>query len=148
MQEACSIFEELSPKGWLAFKQRKQLCHFCFWYSDSQPCPPNSLLACPVQGCMGMYHKLLHDALQGEEVRAIVIEVEPEPEEEEEEFYAANFEDLGQDYSDEDEGEESGRETQTLVDSEEERPCLCQQRGTELSSRCTHCMTWGLPSPW
>jgi hypothetical protein len=97
---------------------------------------------------MGMYHKLLHDALQGEEVRAIVIEVEPEPEEEEEEFYAANFEDLGQDYSDEDEGEESGRETQTLVDSEEERPCLCQQRGTELSSRCTHCMTWGLPSPW
>ncbi len=130
MPEACSMFEELSPRGRLAVIHRKQLCHFCFRHSDSQPCPSHSLPACPVCGCMRMHYRLLHDALQREEVRAIVIEVEPEPEdpEEEEEFYAANFEDIGQNYSDEDEGEESERETLSPVDSEEERPRLCQQR--------------------
>jgi hypothetical protein len=77
-----------------------------------------------------MHHRLLHDAPQREEARAIVIEVEPEPEEpeEDEEFDAANFEDIGQSYSNEDEGEESERETLSPVDSEEKRPRLCQQR--------------------
>jgi hypothetical protein len=41
---------------------------------------------------MQMHHKLLHDALQEEEARAVVIEVEPEPSEDKEEFYAADFE--------------------------------------------------------
>jgi hypothetical protein len=40
---------------------------------------------------MRMHHKQLHDALQEEEVRPIVIKVEPELDEEEEEFYAADF---------------------------------------------------------
>ncbi len=41
-----------------------------------------------------MHSKLLQEALQKEETRAIVIEVEEGPEEpgEDEEFYAANFE--------------------------------------------------------
>ncbi len=58
---------------------------------------------------MPMHHRLLHDALQREEIRAMVVEVVPEPEEpkEDEEFYATNFEDLGQGYSDVDKGEES-----------------------------------------
>ncbi len=45
-----------------------------------------------------MHSQLLHEALQKEETRAIVIEVEDGPEEpgEDEEFYAANFELLGQ----------------------------------------------------
>jgi hypothetical protein len=40
-----------------------------------------------------MHNKLLHEALQKEETRAIVIEMEEGPEEpgEDEEFYAANF---------------------------------------------------------
>jgi hypothetical protein len=40
-----------------------------------------------------MHHRLLHDALQIEEVRAIVIEVEPELDEpgEDEEFYVAQL---------------------------------------------------------
>jgi hypothetical protein len=44
-----------------------------------------------------MHNKLLHEALQKEETRAIVIEVEEDLEEPEgeEEFYAANFELLG-----------------------------------------------------
>ncbi len=55
---------------------------------------------------MRMHSRVLHEALQKEEARAIVIEVEDDPEEpgEDEEFYAANFEFLGQE--DEDEGEE------------------------------------------
>ena len=52
---------------------------------------------------MRMHSRLLHGALQKEETRAIVIEVEDGPEEDEE-FYAANFELLGQ----EDEDEEGG----------------------------------------
>ncbi len=46
---------------------------------------------------MPMHNKLLHEALQKEETRAIVIEVEEELEgpEEDEEFYAAIFEFLG-----------------------------------------------------
>ncbi len=56
---------------------------------------------------MRMHSRLLHGALQKEETRAIVIEVEDGPEEpgEDEEFYAANFEILGQE--DEDENEEA-----------------------------------------
>jgi hypothetical protein len=74
------MFEELAPRDRLAVIQRKQLCHFCFRQPDSQPCPSYSLPACPIQGCMRMHHKLLHEALQKEESRAIVIEVEEEPE--------------------------------------------------------------------
>jgi hypothetical protein len=122
MPEACSMFEKVSPRYWLAVIQRKQLCYFCLRHSDSQPCPSHSMPACPVRGCMHMHHRLLHDALQREEVRAIVIEVEPELDKpgEDEELYAANFEDICQNYSDEDEGEEeSERETQSQVDSED-----------------------------
>ncbi len=52
-----------------------------------------------------MHSQLLHEALQKEEIRAIVIEVEDGPEEpgEDKEFYAANFELLGQEDEDEDE---------------------------------------------
>jgi hypothetical protein len=91
-----------------------------------------------------MHSKLLHEALQKEETRAIVIEVEDGPEEpgEDEEFYAANFELLGQEDEDEEEGMISEDEAPPLLDSEEEpdnepapyahlgedRPRLCQQR--------------------
>jgi hypothetical protein len=87
-----------------------------------------------------MHSRLLHKALQKEETRAIVIEVEkgPEEPEEEEEFYATNFELLGQEDEDEEEGMESDGEAPPLVDSDEEpppfmgleedRPRLCQQQ--------------------
>jgi hypothetical protein len=91
-----------------------------------------------------MHSKLLHEALQKEETRAIVIEVEEAPEEpgEDEEFYAANYELLGQEDEDEEDGVESYDEVPPLVDSnedsdeepppfrdlEEDRPRLCQQR--------------------
>jgi hypothetical protein len=73
---------------------------------------------------MRMHSKLLHEALQKEETRAIVIEVEKGPEEpgEDEEFYAANFELLGQEDEDKEEGMESDGETPPLVDSDEEPP--------------------------
>jgi hypothetical protein len=35
-----------------------------------------------------MHHELIHDALQEEEARAMVIEVDPEQSREEEEYYA------------------------------------------------------------
>jgi hypothetical protein len=69
-----------------------------------------------------------------------VIEVEEGPEEpgEDEEFYAANFELLGQEDEDEEEGMESDgdappsvdldEEPPPFMDMEEERPRLCQQR--------------------
>jgi hypothetical protein len=73
-----------------------------------------------------------------------VIEVEDDPEEpgEDEEFYAANFEILGQEYEDEDEGMTSEEEATSLVSSDgehdeepspyehlgEDRPRLCQQQ--------------------
>jgi hypothetical protein len=91
-----------------------------------------------------MHSQLLHEALQKEETRAIVIEVDDGPEEpgEDEEFYAANFELLGQEDEDEVEGMVSEDEAPPLVSSEgepdeeplpyahlgEDRPRLCQQR--------------------
>jgi hypothetical protein len=91
-----------------------------------------------------MHSKLLHETLQKEETRAIVIEVEDGPEEpgEDEEFYAANFELLGHEDEDEEEGMISEDEAPPLVSSEgepdeepspyahlgEDRPRLCQQR--------------------
>ncbi len=59
-----------------------------------------------------MHNRLLHEALQKEETRAIVIEVEEELEalEGDEEFYAANFEVLGQDDEEEEEGMDRTRE--------------------------------------
>ncbi len=69
MPEVGSMFKEMPPRGLLAFIQRKQLCLFCFRHTDSQPCPSHSLLACPIQGCMHIHHRLLHDALQREEVK-------------------------------------------------------------------------------
>ncbi len=76
-----------------------------------------------------MHSKLLHEALQKEETRAIVIEVEEEPGEDEE-FYAANFEFLGQEDEDEEEeeGMEPDEEPPPLMDLEEDRPRLCRQR--------------------
>jgi hypothetical protein len=63
-----------------------------------------------------MHSQLLHEALQKEETRAIVIEVDDGPEEpgEDEEFYAANFELLGQ----EDEDEEGGATTASATTGE------------------------------
>ncbi len=63
-----------------------------------------------------MHSKLLHEALQKEETRAIVIEVDEGPEEpgEDEEFYAANLELLGQ----EDEDEEGGMISEDFSSSE------------------------------
>jgi hypothetical protein len=91
-----------------------------------------------------MHSRLLHGAMQKEVARAIVIEVEGDPEEpgEDEEFYAANFELLGQEDEDEDEEVVSEDEPPPLASSDEEydeepspyahlgedRPCLCQQQ--------------------
>jgi hypothetical protein len=91
-----------------------------------------------------MHSRLLHEALQKEEARAIVIEVDDGPEEpgEDEEFYAANFELLGQEDEDEDEEVISEDEPPPLASSDEEydeepspyahlgedRPRLCQQQ--------------------
>jgi hypothetical protein len=59
--------------------------------------------------------------LQNEETRAIVIKVEDGPEKpgEDEEFYAANFELLGQEDGDEEEGIISEDEALPLLDSED-----------------------------
>jgi hypothetical protein len=94
----CSLFQDLSPEDQLVVVQKKRLCYLCFRHTDSQPCMLQSLPACAVGGCVHMHSELLHEALQKEETRAIVIEVEEGPEEpgEDKEFYAANFELLGQ----------------------------------------------------
>jgi hypothetical protein len=96
--EECRLFRDLAPGDCLVVVQRKQLCYLCFGHSDSQPCLSQSLPACPIGGCMRMHNRLLHQALQKEETRAVVIQVEEELEkpEEDEEFYAANFKFLGQ----------------------------------------------------
>jgi hypothetical protein len=109
--EKCSLFVDLTPEDRLVVIQRKRLCYLCFRHADSQPCKSLSLPACSVGGCVRMHSKLLHEALQKEETRAIVIEVEEDSEEpeEDEEFYAANFKLLGQE--DEDEEEEEGMES-------------------------------------
>ncbi len=129
----CRLLGDLAPGDSLAVIQRKQLCYLCFRHSDSQPCRSQSLPACSIGGCMRMHSKLLHEALQKEETRAVVIEVEEDPEEpeEDEEFYAANFEFLGQedeDEEEEEEGMEPDEELPPLIDPEEDRPRLCQQR--------------------
>ncbi len=113
MPEECRLFRDMAPGDCLVIVQRKQLCYLCFGHSDSQPCPSQSLPACPIGGCMRMYSRLLHEALQKEENRAIVIEVEEELEEpeEDEEFYAANFEFLRQEDEEEEEGKEPDEET-------------------------------------
>ncbi len=60
------------------------------------------------------------------------MEEDPEEPEEDEKFYAANFELLGQEDKDEEEEEEEGmepdEEPSPLMDLEEDRPRLCQQR--------------------
>jgi hypothetical protein len=96
-----------------------------------------------------MHHKLLHNALLKEEARAIVVEVEPElgELEGEEEFYVVSLKDLNLHDGDEGEGEESERETQSPVDSEIKRPCLCQQRVPVEVNRVLHSLhtlcDWG-----
>jgi hypothetical protein len=143
--ERCGLFIDLSQEDWLVVVEKKRLCYLCFRHADNQPCKlQSSLPACSVGGCVRMHSKLLHEALQKEETRAIVIEVEDGPEEpgEDEEFYAANFELLGQEDEDEEEGMISEDEAPPLLSSEEEpdeepspyahlgedRPRLCQQR--------------------
>jgi hypothetical protein len=143
--EKCSLFIDLSPEDRLVVVEKKRLCYLCFRHADNQPCKlQSSLPACSVGGCVRMHSKLLHEALQKEETRAIVIEVEDGPEEpgEDEEFYAANFELLGQEDEDEEEGMVSKDEAPPLLTSEgepdeepspyahlgEDRPRLCQQR--------------------
>jgi hypothetical protein len=98
--EGCCLFGDLAPGDHLVVIQRKQLCYLCFRHSDSQPCRSQSLPACSIGGCMRMHSKLLHEALQKEETRAIVIEVEENPEEPEEDEF------LGQEDEDEEEEEE------------------------------------------
>jgi hypothetical protein len=97
------------------------------------PAPLGDVCVCTASCCMKHCRK---------ETRAIVIEVEEDPEEpgEDEEFYAANFELLGQEEEDEEEeeGMESDGEVPPLLDPdegpppfmdlEEDRPRLCQQR--------------------
>jgi hypothetical protein len=143
--EGCDLFIGLPPEDRLVVVAKKRLCYLCFRHTDDQPCQLQfSLPACSVGGCMRMHSRLLHEVLQKEEARAIVIEVEDDPEEpgEDEEFYAANFEILGQE--DEDEGEEMISEdgVSSLVSSDEaredepssyehlgeDRPRLCQQQ--------------------
>ncbi len=131
--EECRLFGDLAPGDRLVVIQRKRLCYLCFRHSDSQPSRSQSLPACSTGGCMRMHSKLLHEALQKEETRAIVIEVEEDPEEpeEDEEFYAANFKFLSQedeDEEEEEEGMEPDEEMLPLLDPEEDRPRLCQQR--------------------
>jgi hypothetical protein len=166
--ERCSLFMDLSPEDRLVVVQKKRLCYLCFRHADSQPCTLQSLPACSVGGCVRMHSKLLHEALQKEETRAIVIEVEEGPEEpgEDEEFYAANFELLGQGNEDEEEGMVSEDEAPPLVDSDEEpdeeplpfaylgedRPRLCQQRvPLEVNGNLTSLHTlydWESPNTW
>jgi hypothetical protein len=143
--EECDLFIGLPPEDRLVIVAKKRVCYLCFRHTDNQPCRLQfSLPACPVEGCMRMHSRLLHQALQKEEAKAIVIEVGDDPEEpgEDEEFYAANFEILGQE--DEDEGEEMISEggVSSLGNSDEardeepspyehlgeDRPRLCQQQ--------------------
>jgi hypothetical protein len=143
--EKCNLFVGLSPGDRLVVVEKRRLCYLCFRHADNQPCKlQSSLPACSIGGCVRMHSKLLHEALQKEETRAIVIEVEDGPEEpgEDEEFYAANFELLGQEDEDEEGGVISEDEAPPLISSEEEpddepspyahlgedRPRLCQQR--------------------
>jgi hypothetical protein len=154
--EECCLFRDLAPGDRLVVVQRKRLCYLCFRHSDDQPCRLQSLLACSVGGCVRMHSRLLHDALQREETRAIVIKVEEDPEDpgEDEEFYAANFEFLGQDDGDEEEeeGMEPDEELPPLKDPEEDRPRLCQQRvPLEVNGILTFlhiCMTGNQQTPW
>jgi hypothetical protein len=128
--ERCRLFVDLTPRDRLVVIQRKGLCYLCFRHADSQPCKSQSLPACSVGGCVRMHSKLLHEALQKEETRAIVIKVEEDLEEsgEDEEFYTANFELLGREDEEEEEGMEPDEEMPPLLDPEEDRPRLCQQR--------------------
>ncbi len=142
--EECDLFIGLSQSDRLAVVGKKRLCYLCFRHADSQPCQlQSSLPACSIGGCMPMHSRLLHGALQREETRIIVIEVEVDLEApgEDEEFYAADFEILGQE--DEDENEEMIPDEEALppdsLDGEhdeepspyehpgEDRPRLCQQ---------------------
>jgi hypothetical protein len=121
--EKCNLFVGLSPGDRLVVVERKRLCYLCFRHADSQPCKlQSSLPACSIGGCVRMHSQLLHEALQKEETRAIVIEVDYGPEEpgEDEEFYAANFELLGQEDEDEEERMISEDEAPPLVSSEGE----------------------------
>ncbi len=118
-----------------------------------------------------MHSKLLHEALQKEETRVIVIEVEDGPEEpgEDEEFYAANFELLGQEDEDEEEGVVSEDEAPPLLSSEEEPDeelspyahldtwaktgLVCANSGSHWRSMgtsrpCTPCTTGNPQAPW
>jgi hypothetical protein len=150
--ERCRLFVDLTPGDRLVVIQRKRLCYLCFRHADSQPCKSQSLPACSVGGCVRMHSKLLHEALQKEETRAIVIEVEEDPEdpEEDEEFYATNFEFLGQedeDEEEEEEGMEPDEEMPPLLDPDEDRPRLCQQGtagGQWKSHLTTHTVRLGV----
>ncbi len=73
MPEVCQMFEAMTPEGRLSVIQKKQLCQFCFWHPDTQPCPSHSLPACPIRGCMQMHHRMLHRALMREEARPVVL---------------------------------------------------------------------------
>ncbi len=115
--EECDLFIGLSQGDRLAVVAKKRLCYLCFRHADDQPCQlQSSLPACSIGGCMRMHSRLLHGALQKEETRVMVVEIEVELKKPgaDEEFYAADFEILGQE--DEDKGEE--------VISEDEAPPL------------------------
>ncbi len=117
MPEVCQMFKRLTPEGRLAVIQTKQLCQFCFRHPDSQPCPSQSLPACPVRGCMRMHHRMLHRALMREEARPIVLGAGLELEERgaEENPLTSDSQSPPLLTSDESEGEEP------------ERPSLCMQ---------------------
>ncbi len=111
MPEVCQMFEAMTPEGRLAVIQKKQLCQFSFRHPDMQPCPSQSLPACPVRGCVRMHHRMLHRALMREEARPIVLGAVSGPGEygAGENPLTSDSEDLTLVTSDESEGEEPGK---------------------------------------
>jgi hypothetical protein len=79
---------------------------------------------------MRMHHELLHNALQEEEARAVVIEIDPEAREEEGENYAAGYkDDYDQGNSEEDQEEEPERDTQFPTNTKDGAPQTLPAKG-------------------
>jgi hypothetical protein len=111
MPEVCQMFKAMTPEGRLAVIQKKQLCQFCFRHPDTQPCPSQSLPACPIRGCIRMHHRMLHRALMQEEARPIVLGAVSSPGEHGagENLLTSDSEDSTLVTSDESEGERPGK---------------------------------------
>jgi hypothetical protein len=140
--EECDLFIGLSQGDRLAVVAKKRLCYLCFRHADDKPCQlQSSLPACSIGGCMRMHSRLLHGALQKEESRVIVVEIEVELRKPgaDEEFYAADFEILGQEDEDEDEEVISGNEAPPLGGSDgehDEEPSPYEHPGEDKTRLC------------